>query len=87
MDYFLAERYLSALAAASILRGDAARVQAAARSLGALRLLQAVYVPNDETCFYLFQADSAALVERAGAEAGVALERIQQVDASWGLDA
>jgi ribonuclease D len=64
MERFLAERYLAAQDAES-LAVDAERVREAARRAGAC-LIQTVYVPEDELCFYLFDSESAELVHGAG---------------------
>ena len=81
MEHYLGERYLPAAARGDI--GDESdRLQSAARTLGAVRLLQTLYVPRDEICLYLFEADSADLVSRAAAAAAIALEHVQLVDAS-----
>ena len=41
-----------------------------------VRLLRVIIVPDDETCFYLFRADSADLVKEAAARAGLKVERL-----------
>jgi hypothetical protein len=60
---------------------DAARrVAAAAADLAGeglpLRYLHAIFVPEDETCFLLFDAESAHDAASATARAGIAFERI-----------
>ena len=45
---------------------------------GRARLLQTLYVPDDEICFYLFESESAELVEEATSEAGIELTRIMR---------
>jgi hypothetical protein len=51
------------------------RARAAAKrvsgSEAGVRYLRAIYVPEDETCFYVFEAPSAQLVAQAGAVAGL----------------
>jgi hypothetical protein len=41
-----------------------------------VHLLRVILVPDDETCFYLFKADSADHVQEAAARAGLKLERL-----------
>jgi hypothetical protein len=41
-----------------------------------VRYLRAIYVPEDETCFYVFEASSAELVAQANALAGLRDGRI-----------
>jgi hypothetical protein len=84
MDHYLGERYLPATARGDIV-GDSDRLQSAARIVGAVRLVQTLYVPRDEICLYLFEADSADLVSRAAAAAAIALEQVQRVDATLGM--
>ena len=43
-----------------------------------VRLLQSIYVPEDETGFYLFRAGSGEAVREAAARAGLRLERISE---------
>jgi hypothetical protein len=56
------------------------RVLEAARRLSRkgrdLRYVRAIYVPDDETCFYTFEASSAELVAQASASAGLRDGRI-----------
>jgi hypothetical protein len=51
------------------------RVRAAttrvARSDGEVRYVRAIYVPEDETCFYVINASSAELVAEVSALAGL----------------
>jgi Protein of unknown function (DUF4242) len=39
---------------------------------------QAIYLPEEETCFYLYEAASAELVARAVADAQLPVQRISQ---------
>jgi len=43
---------------------------------GEIRYVRATYVPADETCFYVFEAPSAALVAEASRLAGLGEGRI-----------
>jgi hypothetical protein len=56
------------------------RVLAATRRLSKkhpdLRYVRAIYVPDDENCFYVFEASAAELVAQASAAAGLRDGRI-----------
>ena len=41
-----------------------------------VRLLRSIAVPEEETCFYLFQAQTADVVREAATRAGLRFERI-----------
>jgi hypothetical protein len=62
------------------LASAAARARAAADELAgegvAVRHLRSIFVPEDETCFMLYDGPSAAAVEDAVARAGLACERV-----------
>ena len=77
MPEFLAETYAP--------RGDGAPAAAAGAALAAdqasqdgapVRLLGAILVPDEETCFWLYQAPSAGAVRAAMTAAGLRPERI-----------
>jgi hypothetical protein len=75
--FFLAEFYLPASAILADVAGRAAMGAAAAASAGApIRLVQAVFVPSDETCFALYEAGSEADVTAAGSLAGLEFDRV-----------
>lgn len=44
----------------------------------AVRHLHSIFVPEDETCFYLYEAASAAAVCEAARRAGMRFERISE---------
>ena len=56
------------------------RARSAAEQLAregiAVRCLRSVYVPEDETCLLVFEAESPDAVDRAGRRAELAYERI-----------
>jgi hypothetical protein len=79
VEHYLAERYLSSRGGV-FLNEDVARVKAAAKE--GIRLLQTLYVPDDEICFYLFESESAALVEETSGAAGIELTRVLRVAVS-----
>jgi hypothetical protein len=72
-----------------VARGDgtapdlgAERVQRAAEELTRegtpVEFLRAIFVPEDETCFYLYDADSADAVREAAGRAFLRFERIAE---------
>ena len=72
MAEFLAELYVS--------RANESGVRHAAEALGAsVRCVRAIFVPDDEICFLLFEAASADDVVEAARTAGLAFERISEV--------
>jgi len=81
MPEFLAETYTPRHAPGTPAPSadDVARAAANAGGPGALvRFLGAVAVPEEETCFWLYQAPSAAAVRTAMTAAGLRPERITQ---------
>ena len=78
MPEFLAETYTPRLAAAPC-AGDVARADAQASGPQApVQFLGAVAVPEEEACFWLYQAPSAAAVRAAMTAAGLRPERITE---------
>jgi len=63
MPRYLAERYLVREADAEV---AATPALAEPRSGEGVRLLEALYIPEDEICLYVFESDSVELVEQAG---------------------
>src|SRR5215813_4436700 len=58
---------------------DAAMAAEQVREAGTeVRLLQVIFVPGDETCFYLYQSPSAEAVREALTRAGLRFERISE---------
>jgi hypothetical protein len=81
MPEFLAESYAprDALSIAALRAGDAARAAEQASQPGApVRFLGAIVVPEEETCFYLYQAPSASAVGAAMTSAGLRPDQITQ---------
>lgn len=76
MGHYLAERYVAAAAGGAVAT-DAERLTASVD--GETTLLLTIYAPEDETCFHLFDAGSAARVAQASREAGVSFDRIVAV--------
>jgi hypothetical protein len=76
---FLVEVFAPRLTAVDLAEAEE-RARAAAERVSrkdvSVSYLRATYVPEDETCFYLFEAPSAELVARASAVAGLGDGRI-----------
>ena len=71
------------------LQGASSRARRAADTLQAegelVRFLRAIYVPEDDTCFFLIEADSPQLVDEVGVRSGVSFHRVAEpVDAGRG---
>jgi hypothetical protein len=79
MPRYLLETYVSRADAAD-LRDTIARIELAAHTLTtdgrAVGHVRSTFLPEDEVCLHLFEADSPALVEEVSRQAGVAFERI-----------
>jgi hypothetical protein len=78
---FLVELYVARLDDAAVAR-DADGAQAASAELTRegtpVRYLRSIFVPEDETCFVLYEAESAAAVREAALRAGLRFERIAE---------
>lgn len=74
---YLAELYLPASASADQTAALARAGAARAASRGAvIRFVQAVFVPEDECCYVLYEAGSAADVATAGSQGGLDFDRV-----------
>lgn len=74
---YLAEFYLPAdISLAGVARAARAGAAQAARTGAQVRFIRAVFVPQDESCFALYQASSAEEVTAAGALAGLEYDRV-----------
>ena len=67
-----------------VVEDDEVRVRAAAAQLTRegqpIRFVRTIFVPEDETCFYLFEAASVGAVRELGARAALPFDR---VSTSW----
>jgi Protein of unknown function (DUF4242) len=79
----MAEFLIEVYAAQTNSRGvDAAarRARAAAQALAAegpeVRYVRCIFVPEDETCFYVYEADSVDTVHEVARRAGLAVDRV-----------
>jgi Protein of unknown function (DUF4242) len=76
---FLVEIYLSRVNGVD---ASVARARAAADELTGegtpVRYLSSIFVPEDETCFFLYQAASADAVSEAARRASLVFERVSE---------
>ena len=81
MTGFLVELYVSQSDAAAVAHG-AERTRLAAEELTRegtpVRYLRSIFVPEDETCFFLYEAESADAVREATRLAGLSSVRITE---------
>ena len=78
MPNYLVESYAPRSGAA--LEKEIARVRIVAKEIAAegvgLRHVRSTFVPEDEICFHVFEAESAALVDEVGRRAGLPFEHV-----------
>jgi Nickel responsive protein SCO4226-like len=81
MAEFLVELYVAREDSAAVESG-AERVRAAAEQLAdegeVIRYVRVIFVPEDETCFFLYEAKSADAVCEAALRAGLSSVRITE---------
>jgi hypothetical protein len=82
MSEFLVEFYLSRTDAAALGR-SVRRARLAAeeqtRQGRPVRYLRSMYLPDDETCFVLYEAEASDAARRAAALATIGYERVSEV--------
>lgn len=81
MPEFVAEQYFSRTDAAGARRTARAARDAAeqlAREGTAVEFVRSIFVPEDETCIFVYVADSLATVRMAAERAALAFEHIAQ---------
>ena len=82
--FFLAEFYLPASTPLADIAQQAREGAAAVTADEAqIRFVQAIFVAPDETCFALFEAQTAAAVSAAAAAAGLVFDRMIAATAAW----
>ena len=81
MADFLVEVYTPKLDQAALAK-LVERLQAAVEAMSAkgsrVRYVRSTHVPEDETCFHLFESESAELVREAGRCAGLMFDRVTE---------
>jgi len=79
MAEFLVELYVPRTEDAAVKRG-AAKARRAAQKLTRegtpVRYLRSIFVPEDEICFYLYEAETAEVVREAARRAELRVERV-----------
>jgi len=76
---YLVESYLSAARRDEVPSVDArsrAATDELVRAGAGLRFVETIFVPDDEMCLLVFEADTPELVREASRRAGVACERV-----------
>jgi len=79
MVQYLVELYVSRGESAAVHAGVTRALVAAAELTGEgtpVRYVRSIFVPEDETCFVLFEAESAHAVREAARRAEIVFERI-----------
>ena len=79
MPSYLVEVYLPrsrARAARTTARRARSAAEAMAREAVPIRYVRTTYLPEDETCFHLFEAASVAIVEEVSRRAGLGRVRV-----------
>jgi hypothetical protein len=88
MTEFLVEQYVSRADPEAVGR-DVQRVRRAAVELTAegtpVTFLRSIFVPADETCFFLFEAGSLDVVQEAARRASLSFEHVAEAapESSW----
>jgi hypothetical protein len=79
MRAFVAEQYLPSDGAEAAARGADAAQRAAeqlTRDGTPVQFVRTIFVPEDETCFHLYLAESAEVVHAAAGRAALRLDRV-----------
>lgn len=80
MADFLVEVYTPRIDGAALAK-LVAQLKAATEAMPAeipVTYLRSIHVPEDETCFHLFEAESAEIVCQAGRRAGLTFDRVTE---------
>jgi hypothetical protein len=79
---FLVELYVSRIDGAAVAESGARSARLAAEELARegrqVRYLRSIFVPGDETCFFLFEATRVEDVEEAARRASLRVERVAE---------
>lgn len=79
MEVFMAERHLPGITPEQLGAAQAAAIRESDRATGAgtpVHYLRSMYVPGDERCACLFEAESAEAVRQVNDAAGVPYTRV-----------
>jgi hypothetical protein len=89
MREFVAEQYLSGRDATAAERGAHAARRAAkqlSREGVPVRFVRSIFVPEDETCIYIYEADSIETVREAISRAALGFERLAEAVSESGAN-
>lgn len=89
MSDFLVEVYVASASAATSLPSPEDLVDAAAqlsREGKPVRFVRSLFVPEEETCFYLFEAQTSDAVRDAATRAGLAVDHVVKATSTWTPD-
>jgi hypothetical protein len=85
---FLLELYVSRTGGAAVERGEK-RARIAAEELTQegtpIRFVRSIFVPEDETCFYLYEAETVEAVRTAAGRAELEFDRVTEAVAGTGM--
>lgn len=76
MAEFLVELYLACADGDTITDQARAAAEAVSRGGAHVRCVSSIFVPEDETCFILYEADTVEDVQQAATRAGLVYERV-----------
>jgi hypothetical protein len=82
MAEFLVESYVARTDSAAVeLAAERGRIAAEelTREGTPVRFLRSLFVPEDETCFFLYEADSPEVVRAAVSRAALSFERVAEL--------
>lgn len=89
MGEFLVELYAARDGAAAVEHGSELGRRASeelTREGTPVRFLRSIFLPEDETCFHLYEAPSADAVRELARRAGLPLERVTEAVATAGWE-
>jgi len=90
MSEFVAEQYLAGTDAAAARQGASAARSAAeqlTREGMPVEFVRSIFIPDDETCIYVYEADSIEAVREATARSSLRFERVSEAVTELGLPA
>jgi hypothetical protein len=86
MPEFVAEQYFARTDSAGARRASKAARSAAeqlAREGTPVEFVRSIFVPEDETCLHIYEADSVETVQTAANRAALVFERVAQAAGEW----
>lgn len=86
MTEYLVEAYVPRLAAAAVhgvVEATARAAEEVTREGTPVNVVRSIFVPEEETCFYLFRSPSLEAVRETAERAGLHLERVSEAVSEW----